>query len=62
MNEETVCRICGKGKLIKSKETLHFGTLCVLNQPVFVCDTCNAFFQKIGDYHHTEHLRSAAHT
>lgn len=62
MNEEVyACKLCKKGKLTKHKENFHFGTVVILKQPLYICDTCDAAFQKIEDYRHLEYLCSIAH-
>ena len=52
------CKICRKGKLTKHKEDIHCGTVVIINQTLYVCDTCDAAFQKIEDYRHLEYLNS----
>lgn len=55
------CKLCRKGKLNKYKEDLHFGMIVLREQPLYICDTCEAVFQKIEDYRHVEYLCSIAH-
>lgn len=62
MNEEVyACKLCRKGKLTKHKEDLHYGTVVILKQQLYICDICDAAFQKVEDYRHTEYLYSIAH-
>ena len=61
VKEVYACKLCRKGKLVKCKETLHFGTVSILSQPLYICDTCDVAFQKVEDYRHMEHLCSIAH-
>lgn len=65
MNKEVkeiyACKLCRKGKLTKHKEDIHYGTVVMMKQPLYICDTCDAAFQKIEDYRHLEYLCSIAH-
>ena len=59
--EDKICTVCEKGRLIRHKEDIRFGTITVMQQLLYVCDTCDAAFQTTDDYRHTEYLRSMTH-
>lgn len=58
MEVKKICKICRKGKVLKCKENIPCGTVVIINQTLYVCDTCDAAFQKIEDYRHLEYLNS----
>ena len=60
-HEDELCMVCKKGRLFMCKEDIQFGTVFIVKQPLYICDTCDAAFQTEEDYRHTEYLRSMAY-